>query len=190
MTLLLSIFLNKKNGKVQSKIVHHVVNGNGSTFFNWSWLFAKKKIKCVALSTPWRAFHSATGLYLPSNSFRNSATSYQDIIARAFFFFWGGGGGFAYAWISTKRNIFVLISNITIISVVAPHVAQISHQKIPTISLCVSFLFSRWLKGRILWFHQFLSLCRKEEKLSSLNAVHFQMVRKCGNFLLYLPLSE
>ena len=80
MTLLLSIFLNKKNGKVQSKIVHHVVNGNGSTFFN-------------ALSTPWRAFHSATGLYLPSNSFRNSATSYQDIIARAFFFFWGGGGG-------------------------------------------------------------------------------------------------
>ena len=84
MTLLLSIFLNKKNGKVQSKIVHHVVNGNGSTFFN-------------ALSTPWRAFHSATGLYLPSNSFRNSATSYQDIIARAFCFFcclwWGGGVG-------------------------------------------------------------------------------------------------
>ena len=100
MTLLLSIFLNKKNGKVQSKIVHHVVNGNGSTFFNWSWLFAKKKIKCVALSTPWRAFHSATGLYLPSNSFRNSATSYQDIIARAFFFFFffffGGGGGFFF----------------------------------------------------------------------------------------------
>ena len=93
MTLLLSIFLNKKNGKVQSKIVHHVVNGNGSTFFNWSWLFAKKKIKCVALSTPWRAFHSATGLYLPSNSFRNSATSYQDIIARAFFFFFFSGGG-------------------------------------------------------------------------------------------------
>ena len=53
----------------------------------------KKKIKCVALSTPWRAFHSATGLYLPSNSFRNSATSYQDIIARAFFFFFFGGGG-------------------------------------------------------------------------------------------------
>ena len=59
----------------------------------------KKRIKCVALSTPWRAFHSATGLYLPSNSFRNSATSYQDIIARAFFFF--GGGGFAYVCIST-----------------------------------------------------------------------------------------
>ena len=32
--------------------------------------------------------------------FRNSATSYQDIIARAFFFFLGGGG-FAYVCIST-----------------------------------------------------------------------------------------
>lgn len=61
----------------------------------------KKKIKCVALSTPWRAFHSATGLYLPSNSFRNSATSYQDIIARAFFFF-GGGGLLMFAFLPNE----------------------------------------------------------------------------------------
>ena len=67
--------------------------------------FLPKK-KSNALLYQRRGVHSILRLdfTFPSNSFRNSAPSYQDIIARAFFFcflffFWGGG--FAYVCIST-----------------------------------------------------------------------------------------
>ena len=93
MTLLLSIFLNKKNGKVQSKIVHHVVNGNGSTFFNWSWLFAKKKSNALLYQR--RGVHSILRLDFTSLLIhfviQPPLIKTLSLVPFFFFFFFGGG---------------------------------------------------------------------------------------------------